>query len=316
MIGARILLFLLAVLVCGIARADAPPVQDWSKTIETVIVTAHKPGPLMWRITKGDSTVILLPVVEPVPEKLDWNSAGVSEALKGARQLLLQPHASVGLAEGLWFMAWNSSSVLLPSETPMESTLPEGLRKRFAATRDSVHQDADRYARLRVPLAGLRLEGDFLEASKLTQEEPVDTIRHIARGWGVSSKPIAEYEAIPMLKQLPAMPAEANAACMKASLDDIDALRAHAVPTAQAWAKGDLDTIENNYSEQHFESCIQAMPSFAALFERGVTDSMKAVNGALAKPGKTVMIVSMGAMLRKNGLLERLEAQGLDFEEF
>jgi uncharacterized protein YbaP (TraB family) len=312
----RILFAALFICVDSLAHADAPPVQDWSKNIETVVVTAHLAGPLMWRITKGNSTVILLPVVEPVPEKLDWNSAGVSEALKGARQLLLQPHATVGLAEGLWFMAWNSSSVLLPSETPMESTLPDAQRKRFAAARDSVHQDADRYARLRIPLAGLRLEGDFLETSKLTQEEPVDTIRHIARGLGVSPKPIAEYEAIPILKQLPAMSAEANAACMKASLDDIDALRTHGVATAQAWAKGDLETIEANYSEPHFESCIQAMPSSAALFERGVTDSMKAVNDALAKPGKTVMVVSMGGMLRKNGLLERLEAQGLNFEEF
>jgi hypothetical protein len=313
MVVARILLLLALVLVCGLARADAPtpPVQDW---IETVVVTAHQPGPLMWRVTKGDSTVILLALVEPVPEHLDWNDTGVRAALKGAHQLLLQPRASVGLVEGLWFLAWHSDTIYLPSETPMESTLPAPLRARFVAARDAIHRDADRYASLRVPLAGLRLEGDFLKANNLEYDEPVDTLKNIARGTGVPVKAIAEYAALPMLKQLPAMPAATNEICLKSSLDDIDALRVHAMPAAQAWAKGDLDGIKANYSDQRFESCIQSLPTFAALFQRAVNDSVNALHTALTKPGKTVMLVSMGALLRQHGLLEKLEAERLMVE--
>jgi TraB/PrgY/gumN family len=313
MVVARVLLLLVLVLVCGLARADTPtpPVQDW---IETVVVTAHQPGPLMWRVSKGDSTVILLALVEPVPEHLDWNDSGVRAALKGAHQLLLQPRASVGLVEGLWFLAWNSDSIYLPSGTPMESTLPAPLRARFVAARNAIHRDADRYESLRVPLAGLRLDGDFLKANGLTQDEPVDTLRHIANRVGVPVKSIAEYAAIPMLKQLPAMSTAANETCLKSSLDDIDALRVHAVPAAQAWAKGDLDGIKANYSDQRFESCIQSLPTFAALFQRAVNDSANALHAALAKPGKTVMLVSMGSLLRQHGLLEKLEAEGLTIE--
>jgi len=305
---------LLAVVPLAAFAQDAPPVQDWSPGIETVVVTANRAGPLMWRVTKGDSTLVLIGIVGPVPENLPWNSAGVGDALKGARALLLPPRASVGIVEGLWFLTWHSDAIYLPSETPMESTLPPALRQRFVAIREKLQRDADRYARLRVPLAGLRLEGDFLKANKLTSGEPADTVEHMARHLDVPTDPVASYEALPMVRQLPKLSAAANEACMKAALDDIDAIGAHAAAAAEAWAVGDLKGIEANYSEDRFESCVQSMPSFAALFARAVNDSVNTATTALARPGKTVMLVSIGTLLRKDGILDRLKALGLTVE--
>ncbi len=305
-LSAAFLVFALA------ARADEP--QDWSKTIETVVVTARQPGPLMWRVNRGDSEVILLAMVEPLPKGLDWNKDGVRAALKGAHELLLPPRASAGLFDMLWLLAWNSDALYLPDKTSVESTLPPDLRARFVTMRDSIHGDAGRYSNLRPPLAALRLEGDVMKARALTGDEPSDTLRHLARDAHVSSRFVADYEAIPMLKQLPKMPQSANEICVKVALDDMDAIAAHAVSRAQAWAAGDLGGIKANYSEQRFESCIQAVPTAAALFQRAVNDSLGAANAALAQPGKTVMAVPLGALLRKDGLLDRLTAEGLTVE--
>ena len=118
----------------------------------------------------------------------------------------------------------------------------------------------------------------------------------------------------PMLKQLPDMPQAANDACVKAALDDIDAVSVHAADAAKAWASGDLAGIKANYSERRFESCIQSVPSVAALFQRAVNDSVKAVDTALAQPGKTVMAASIGPLLRQNGILDRLRAEGMTIE--
>jgi hypothetical protein len=296
------------------ARAEEPPAQDWSKSIETVVVTAHQPGPLMWRVKKGDSEIVLLGMVEPLPKTLDWNKDGVRAALKGSRELLLPPRASAGLFDMLWLLTWNSDALYLPDKTAVESTLPPDLRARFTAVREKIHGDPDRYSSLRPPLAALRLEGDFLKARAFTQDEPSDALRHLARESGVSSRFVADYPAVPMLKQLPNMPQSANEACVKAALDDMDAVSARAAPMAQAWAAGDLEGIKGNYSEQRFESCIPSTPSFAALFQRAVNDSLGAANAALARPGKTVMAVPLGALLRKGGLLDRLAGEGLAVE--
>ena len=50
------------------------------------------------------------------------------------------------------------------------------------------------------------------------------------------------------------------------------------------------------------------MPGVSVLFQRAVNDSVAAVNNALTKPGKAVMIVSFGALLKKDGILDRLKA--------
>jgi len=302
----RVLLALLFVLAPLAAFA-----QDWS--IETVVVHAER-GPLIWRVSKGDAAVYLLGIVGPVPEKFEWNTHGVSDVLKGARRLIEPPQASVGIVEGLWFLVWNSDSVYLPGEVAMESTLPDALRKRFVAAREKIGRDADRYASLRVPLAALRLEGDFQKTNALAPNGLVKTVERLARQSGVAAKPLADYEAIPMLKRLPSMSRAANEACMKAALDDIDTVSAHAQAAADAWAVGDLDRLEANYSEDRFESCVQAMPDLAALFKRAVNDSANAVDAALNEKGKTAMVVSFGTLLRRDGLLDRLKAQGLKVE--
>ncbi|HEX2593153.1 MAG TPA: TraB/GumN family protein [Rhizomicrobium sp.] len=293
------------------AAAANAPVQDWSKDIETVVVTVDNRGPLIWHVQKGDSELYILGIVTPVPETLEWRTGGVEAALKGASQLLLPPQASVGLFEGVWFLMWNRDAIYLPSSTTMESTLPADLSARFTKVRDSLHRDADRYSDLRVPLAGLRLAGDFQKSAGLDYRKVSKMLDRLASRAHVKSKPIATYEALPLVKQLPKMSPAANAACMKAALDDIEVQRVHAEPAAEAWAVGDLDGIKANYSDTRFESCIQSMPSFSALFDRAVRDSTNAANAALARKGKTLMVVSMGELLRRGGLLERLRAEGV-----
>lgn len=293
------------------APAANPPVTDWSKNIETVVVTANQQGPRIWHINKGKADLYIIGIVGPVPKGLQWNTTGVAAILKGAKQLLMPPGATVGLFEGLWFLMWNRDAIYLPDSTPMESTLSPALRQRFIAARDKLHQSADRYSSLRVPLAGLRLEGDFLDANKLTGKQPASTIEGIASRSGVPVKRVATYEAIPLLKQLPKMSTAANEICLKAALDDVEAQGAHAADAADAWAVGDLDGVKANFAEQRFESCVQALPSVSALFARAVNDSLAAANGALNRAGKTVMVLSMGALLRQNGVLDRLKAEGL-----
>ncbi|HWA89010.1 MAG TPA: TraB/GumN family protein [Rhizomicrobium sp.] len=295
------------------AEADPPPPIDWTN-IETVIARPGKPGPLMWRAHKGEAELILIGVVGPVPKDLAWNKDGVTDALTGARLLLTGAKASVGIVEGLWYLAWHSSDVYLPGDMTVDQTLPEALRKRYVAAVAKSGKDPDRYASMRPPLALLRLEGDVIEAEGLSVKEPSDSIERIARHAGVRAKPVADYEAIPMLRQLPAMSQVANLACVKDALDDMDALDAHARAAAEAWANGDLDGMKANYSEQRFQSCLQAVPGAAALFERAVRDSVAAANDALGRKGRTAMVVNVGVLLRKGGILDRLAAEGLEVE--
>jgi hypothetical protein len=47
---------------------------------------------------------------------------------------------------------------------------------------------------------------------------------------------------------------------------------------------------------------------------RNIAETAAAINGALTQPGKTVALVQMGPLLRKDGVLARLKAQGVTIE--
>ena len=65
-----------------------------------------------------------------------------------------------------------------------------------------------------------------------------------------------------------------------------------------------------SYAAPPLEKCLQQVPSVAALIERGTADSARAIGEQLARPGKAVAVVDLNYLLRPNGVLDRLKAQG------
>ncbi|HEY4940757.1 MAG TPA: TraB/GumN family protein [Rhizomicrobium sp.] len=306
---ARPLALALAAAALSLAAATAP-INDWSN-IETVVVTAKVPGPALWHVASGTSEVWILATVSPVPKTLPWDQHGIASLLKGSNALLLPPNASVGIAEGLWFYMWHMDTLEQPDGTTLEATLPEPLRSRFVAARGRAHQDADRYDKYLPAVAALILENDFQKSIAFTNREPQKTVELLAAEAGVPVRHIATYPAMDVIHDVPNMSAAANRACMEFALSDIDTIAAHGAAAAQAWTTGDMDGVKANYSETRLDACLAQSSAYAALRERGIRDEVAAIVDALKKPGKTFVVMPMGFFLRKNGVLDRLEAGGL-----
>jgi hypothetical protein len=307
----QILLALTFALGCASA-ADAPPVQDWSP--ETVVVVGHRAGPIFWRVHRGNGDVYILAVVGPIPEDLTWDHASLDHVLDGAKAVLLQPHAEVGIFEGAWFLLTERSSFELKNDAHLEDVLDPALKQRFVQAREKLHRDADRYEDLLPAWAALRLFGDFLGAENFTADEPTDTVKHLAGRKDIPVHPVATYEALPVVRDVGKMSDADSRICLRNALDDIQAEEAHQAAAARAWAVGDLAGMKANYSEVTILGCLQAVPKFATLWARSVDDVTKAVDAALDGGGKTVMVASLGELLRHDGILDRLRAQGATIE--
>ena len=66
--------------------------------------------------------------------------------------------------------------------------------------------------------------------------------------------------------------------------------------------------LKANYGESRLANCvIAAVHSVADISERDVADYTSAINAALDKPGKTMAVIDIGPLLRRGGVLERLE---------
>lgn len=303
-------LFLLG--ASSLSADQAPPIDDW--TNETVVVTAQAPGPAFWHLSKGDSEIWVLGTLGPMPQKLVWNSKHLGDVIDGARAVLLPAKASAGFFDVAWFLLTNRELLSMPDGQKLEDSLSPSLRARFVAARESIKRKAEHYEDDAPVVAALKLENEFNDARDLSWDEPGSTVAKIASAKRVKVRGIGNYDATPLAKELLKLDPETSRACLENAVGDVEARTAHAALAAEAWAAGDLAGIKAHYSSTQLVACAKKTGSFAKLDQRGVADTLAAIDDALSKPGKTIMLVDIGSLLRNTGVIEKLRAQGVVIE--
>ena len=101
-----------------------------------------------------------------------------------------------------------------------------------------------------------------------------------------------------------------NQACLSAALDDVEHESAHGRAAADAWSIGDLKAVRENTNASLLDGCLLQLPSVQSLLEQGTRDAVQTINGALNRPGHSVAVIDMTFLLRRNGVLDRLKAEG------
>jgi len=311
-LGIALLLLAASARVSAQETAVPSPVTDWSN--EVVTVTARMPGPVLWRVSNGDTEVWLFGEVGRVPKDLAWDDVRVQRLMTHTRKVLFPAQAETGFFSGMWMLLTGFDDLKLPDGEKLESELPEPLRQRFVAARTAIHRDADRYADYLPAWAGIRLYNDFASAEGFTGDAPFRTLRRLADKQDVPVEPIAVYEGNKILKEIPRLSKQASLDCLKNALDDIDNMSRHQAAAAKAWAEGDLPAIEANYSEPTLSACLQQSKTFSSLWQRNVDDTVAAVTKALDRRENTIIVLSYGTLLRRQGVLDRLKASGLTIE--
>ena len=299
--------------VSSLAADQTPPITDWSN-IETVVVTAQAPGPAFWRLSKGDSEIWILGTLGPMPEKLAWNTNHLAQLIDGAHEVLLPPKASAGFFDLAWFLLTNRELLSMPDGQKLEDSLSPQLRARFIAAREAIHRKPGHYEDDSPVVAAVKLESETNDAMNLSWDEPRETVEKIARVKHVKVREIANYDATQLVKEILKLGPEAGRACLENAVGDVELRTAHAVPAADAWAVGDLKDIKAHYAAPTLGPCVRSSGSYSKLDQRAVADSLAAIDAALSKPGKTVMLVDIGSLLRNTGVIEKLREKGIAIE--
>jgi len=294
------------------AENAGPPVSDW--TNEVVIVSAQSGGPAFWHLSKGDSEIWILGTLGPMPEKLVWNTNHLAQIVDGAHEVLLPPKASAGIFDLGWFLLTNRELLSMPDGQTLEASLSPQLRARFVAVRESLHRKAEHYEDDSPVVAAVKLEREANDAMKLSWEEPRDTVGNIARSKHVKVREIANYDATQLAKEILRLSPEAARACLENAVGDVELRAVHAAAAADAWAVGNLKGIKAHYAAPPLEACARSSGSYSKLDQRAVADSLAAIDAALSKPGKTVMLVDIGSLLRNTGVIEKLREKGIAIE--
>ena len=292
--------------------AQAPaPVPDDVVSIETIDVTADSSGPSFWRITRGNSEVLILPTVGLMPEDLAWNKQSLERFVAGAKQVMLPPQPDFNLIDIGWFYIWNGDLIRQPRGQTLEASLPEPLRARFARARTLAERDADRYAADVPAIAAIKLTGDFSRARDLTRREPRRTVERLAREARVRIVNVGSFEVMPMVRELLRLPHDKQRICLEQAVSDTERLAKDVDAASSAWADGRIMEAQAHYSETRLVDWALSLAPRAASVETAVNTLLaNAIDAALRSPGKSVAVIPLGPLVRRGGVLAQLEAKG------
>jgi hypothetical protein len=302
----------------GVASAQepsgaAPPTPsvdlgDSQNTLSELVVIAHPPGPALWRAELGESSVIILGGVTPVPHRLVWDQRQVVAALNGANLLLTQPRPDLGPLQLLGLVTSNIWRVR--TSKPMEQTLPPALRQRFVDARNRSRTKESRYAHWKPAVAGYLLLSDFRQSVGLSEAKPGSTVEHLAKDRRVPIQPLATYPMNQLIRLAGTLTEQQGLECLEDALNEIDYEDDHPHDIDDDWARGDVLSVAKRYRISSLQYCLEQAPGARELVDTEMAQATDRIWSALQKPGKTVAVIDMAWLLPNNGILNRLRGLG------
>lgn len=277
--------------------------DDWNTTEVTVV--GKFPGPALWRVKRGESEVYIVGGVPVMLRHFDWDRGRIGRILDKANVLLVGPKARGGpIALAEWTMVGHSGD--------MYAQLPPAMATRFKALATANGIDPKTYVHDTPVVAVMKLRTTVYDKHGLSTTDPEKMLVFMARDRKTPMKPIASYAASDLISKVGAMPKDARVQCVNDTLNEIDFALVHAEAATHAWATADLVNAKANSPNSATLACLEGASSTRGLLDNGTNDAIKAVNFALSQPGKSVITFPLAILLRPNGVLDQLRAEGAD----
>ncbi len=281
-------------------------VDDWGNTEITVI--AKFPGPALWRVKRGDAEVYIVGGVPVMLRHFDWDRARIGHVLDNANVLLLGPKARGGV---IALAEWGFVKGAGPFGD-LYSQLPPATATRLKALATANGIDPKTYAHDNPVVAVMKLREAVYDKHGLSTSDPEKMLVFMARDRKTPMKPIASYPASDLISKLGHMSKDARVQCVNDTLNEIDFALGHAEAATHAWAVADLKGARANSPSSATLACLEGAPSTRGVLDQGTDDAVKAINDALFHPGKSVITFPLVLLLRPNGVLDQLRAEGAE----
>lgn len=282
---------------------------EWTLA-DSVVVTA--PSPRLWKLVKGASTVWVLGEIAPMPRGLAWNSAPLARVIQGADLVLLPPEGSGGVFDALRALARSH----LARGATLDATLPPGLEASYRATLARLGHDPNAARHDKPAWAALFLEVDFVRSRGVDIAEPFRTVARIAREKHVKVARVASYKAGGVLDDLVSLPEDESEAALADATAGVNFGLDHVAAAGRAWAVGDLKTVRANLSPAETPLVVFLHTATGRrIGDRSTDDTTGALRSALGRPGVTVAVLRLAALVQKGGALDRLRAEGVAVTE-
>ncbi len=309
------------------AHASFPEAQAVAGEVapEQILVVGRKPGPGLWKVSKGEHVLWVFGTYAPLPLKMEWRSHEVEAAIAQSQGYLLAPSvtAHVGLFRQLTLLPFAIGFKNNPDGATLRDVLPadvyarwQVLKQQYIGDDDGIERErplfaADALYRKGLAQAGLGSDRDVRRViENLVKQHKLATISPQIK--------LAVDEPVKLIKQFKKSPLE-DVACFSKTMErlerDITQLRVR----ANAWAKGDLGAIAHFDFAEREEACTAAMTDSAFVRNAPQFQTVKAdmraawlaaADKALTDHRSTFAVLPLKDILGNKSLMAALEARG------
>jgi len=309
------------------APAGAPAPDEAAPVVQTVLVSGARPGPGLWKVSKGEHVMWVFGTYSPLPAKMEWRSRAVEKAIAASQEYIKPPLAKVGVG-------WMGGIAALPfmvgiKNNPngeLKDVLPPDVYARWQPLKQTYFGDDTSIERQRPAFVAAELASRVFKKAGLTPGDEVDkTIGKLVDKYKLK---VTDPTVTVQIKE----PGKAARDFKKSAMDDVPCL-AKSIERlegdlnlmrerANAWAVGELGEIRKlNYEAR--EACTQALtssslaknqPELQTLRERAQASWVVAAEKALAANGSTFAMVHIREILDPKGVIATLQSKGYTVE--
>lgn len=238
--------------------------QEGPEEMEVVVVSGRQPGPPLWKVTHGDHTLWILPLVSVVPKDMEWDDSRVAAVIAESEEVIDPPGVSLGVSKRLLLnpINWVRGPRLYkrlsrnPGEKTLHDVLPTGMWERYAALRQRYFPRRSDVESLRPAFAIARMNSLILGAEQLTGPDGI--ARHVDKLIGkqrslkrtqveIEEQVQGSYADLSarLERLVDTLPKDDELSCFSTQLDLYERHIGDMKRVANAWATGDAHDIES-----------------------------------------------------------------------
>jgi GumN protein. len=317
------------------ATAAPPPVPSDVAELAAVVVTGVQPGPGLWKVTRkdpatGDHVLWVLGTLSPLPQSVQWQSHELEQVISESQQVLLSPavtiKADVGFFGKLFLLPSAYSARKNDDGQTLQQVLPPPVYARWQLLKQKYIGNNRGIERWRPIFAAQELYRKAIKANGLSKTGGIQAnVDALAKRYGVKEVPttyqvIIEHPRAALQAFKSSAPHDTT--CFIRTLDSIEQDMPAMKARANAWATGDLQTLRELPDSERRDACVSALAAAGFAHTLGLDDVpakqeavwLAAVRAALGSNAQTFAMLPMAELLKPDGYLAKLQAEGYEVE--
>lgn len=291
----------------ALARQPQPAFNaEPAHQLEEIVVTARRADMPIWEVSDGETTVILAGAIAGLPRGYEWRAEALEEATRRSDRILYPTQARASAADMLRLI-WRIRSIgFLPEGRTTDHYLSPELQARLDAVMASERND--RWRRQSLVVLGL----DLMEkaGAETRGGGAVDVVRRAARSGRIPGAPVGVVRGDGLVENLISAPPETYLACMERAVTAAEAGAGNAAQRLEDWRRRRVPAVMANPLDQAMGLCWPSGDPDVS--PRLRADWATAIEGALGQPGVTLGVAPLRLLAEPGGVLDQLEARGLE----